>query len=222
MPFKFSSINQNTSSKKSRDRVIGPFVCRDARTVNVVANGIEGGPGARSFHARSGLGLCGLARSKRQSLAGHRPSCRRQLLSPPCEGGARGGGPVSVECTRGACLARSIDEFDGACAASPALMACRFRSSLGLNGEYTDDAEVLWPTPPAPPSQRRSGFQIAIFCGFSRPASLFWSLSRVIRLWTRIVRPTCAAARSGVRPEIRSAPRKLFMSANRRSTVQPR
>ena len=150
MPFKFSSINQNTSSKKSRDRVIGPFVCRDARTVNVVANGIEEGL-ARSFHARSGLGLCGLARFEAAVSGRPSPVMSPATSSPPCEGGARGGGPVSVECTRGACLARSIDEFDGACAASPALMACRFRSSLGLNGEYTDDAEVFVAHPPCPP-----------------------------------------------------------------------
>ena len=85
-------------------------------------------------------------------------------FSPPCEGGARGGGPVSFECTREPCLARPIDEVDGACAASPAFKACRFRTSLRANGEYTDDAEVLrptpgeaeavWPTPPSPPFTR--------------------------------------------------------------------
>ena len=88
----------------------------------------------------------------------------RLLLSPPCEGGVRGGGPVSFECTREPCLARSIDEVDGVCAASPACKACRFRTSLRANGEHTDDAEVLrptpgeaeavWPTPPAPPFTR--------------------------------------------------------------------
>ena len=70
---------------------------------------------------------------------------------------------MSFECTREPCWARPIDEVDGACAASPAFKACRFRTSLRANGEHTDDAEVLrptpgeaeavWPTPPAPPSQ---------------------------------------------------------------------
>ena len=57
------------------------------------------------------------------------------------------GGPVSVECTREPCLSRSIEEVDGA-AASPVFTVCRFRTSLRANGEATDDAEVLRPTPP--------------------------------------------------------------------------
>jgi hypothetical protein len=65
---------------------------------------------------------------------------------------------MSAECTSGLCLARSIDEVDWVCAASPAGMACRFQTSLPPNGAYTDDAEVprpipgeakaVWPTPP--------------------------------------------------------------------------
>ena len=73
---------------------------------------------------------------------------------PPCEGGARGGGPVSVECTSEACLARSIDKVDGACAAPPPGVACRFRTPLPATREFTDDAEVLRPTPPGPPFTR--------------------------------------------------------------------
>jgi hypothetical protein len=42
------------------------------------------------------------------------------LFPPPCEGGVRGGGPMTFECTREPCWARPIDEVDGACAASPA------------------------------------------------------------------------------------------------------
>ena len=71
---------------------------------------------------------------------------------------------MSFECTREPCWARPIDEVDGACAASPAFKACRFRTSLRANGEHTDDAEVLrptpgeaeavWPTPPSPPFTR--------------------------------------------------------------------
>ena len=76
------------------------------------------------------------------------------LFPPPCEGGAKGGGPVSVECTGEACLARSIDGVVGAYALSPAMMACRFRTSLGADDEYTDDAEVVRPTPPDPPFTR--------------------------------------------------------------------
>ena len=70
---------------------------------------------------------------------------------------------MSFEYTKEPCWARPIDEVVGACAASPACKACRFRTSLRANGEHTDDAEVLrptpgeaeavWPTPPAPPSQ---------------------------------------------------------------------
>jgi hypothetical protein len=58
---------------------------------------------------------------------------------------------VSIECTREVYLARSNDEIDSACAASPPFMACRFRTLLRANGKYTDDAEVLRPTPPWPP-----------------------------------------------------------------------
>ena len=82
---------------------------------------------------------------------------------PPLAKGGQGGGPVSVECTSGLCLARSIDEVDWVCAASAACVACRLQTSLQPNGDYTDDAEVLrptpgeanavWPTPPTPPSQ---------------------------------------------------------------------
>ena len=54
---------------------------------------------------------------------------------------------MSAECTSGSCLARWIDETDWVCAASPACMACRFQTSLRPNGDYTDDAEVLRPTP---------------------------------------------------------------------------
>ena len=68
---------------------------------------------------------------------------------------------MSVECTREACLARSIDEVDGGCAASPVCKPGRFRTSLRANGEYTDDAEVLRPTPPDPPFTR-GGKVIAI------------------------------------------------------------
>src|SRR6202034_4172877 len=81
--------------------------------------------------------------------------------SPPCEGGARGGGPVSFECTKEPCWAQPIDEVDGVRAASPACVAYRFRTSLRANGEHTDDAvllrpnpgeaEAVWPTPPLPP-----------------------------------------------------------------------
>ena len=81
----------------------------------------------------------------------------RPLLSPPCEGGVRGGGPVSVECTRETCLARSVNAVDGVCAASPASTACRFRASLQANVEYTDEAEFLRLTPlytPPPPFTR--------------------------------------------------------------------
>ena len=70
---------------------------------------------------------------------------------------------MSFECTREPCWARPIDEVDVACAASPAFKTCRFRTSLRANGEHTDDAEVLRPTPgeaeadrptpPTPPSQ---------------------------------------------------------------------
>ena len=75
----------------------------------------------------------------------------RLLVSRPCEGGGRGGGPVSVECTKEACVARSIIEFECVCAASPACKACHFRTSLWVIGEFTDDAEVPRPTPPGPP-----------------------------------------------------------------------
>ena len=61
---------------------------------------------------------------------------------------------MSVECTVEACLARSNDEVDRACAASPACRACLLRTSLRANGEYTDDAEVLRPTPPGRPFTR--------------------------------------------------------------------
>ena len=69
-----------------------------------------------------------------------------------------------AECTSGLCLARSIDEVDWACAAAPACIACRFQTSLRPNGDYTDDPEVLrptpgeakavWPTPPYPPASQ--------------------------------------------------------------------
>ena len=85
-------------------------------------------------------------------------------FSPPCEGGVRGGGPVSFECTKEPCWARPIDAADGACVASPCFKACRFRTSLRATGEHTDDSQVLrptpgeaeavWPTPPGPPFTR--------------------------------------------------------------------
>ena len=64
---------------------------------------------------------------------------------------------MSVECTSEACLARWIAEVDGVRAAPPACKACRFRTSLRANGERTDDAEVLRPTPPNPPFTRGEG-----------------------------------------------------------------
>jgi hypothetical protein len=76
---------------------------------------------------------------------------RGRLLFPPCEEGVKGGGPVSFDCTGVVCLARSIDEVDDVCASSSACMLCRLRVSLRANGEHTDDAEVVWPTPPCPP-----------------------------------------------------------------------
>ena len=78
----------------------------------------------------------------------------RPLLSPPCEGGARGGGPESVECTREACLAQSIGEVDGGRAASPACQAGHFRTSSWANDQDSDAAEAWRPTPPAPPFTR--------------------------------------------------------------------
>jgi hypothetical protein len=62
---------------------------------------------------------------------------------------------VSIECTSEKCLARSIDEVDGVCTASPPSKACRFSTSLLANGKYSGEAEAVWPTPPAPPSQQR-------------------------------------------------------------------
>ena len=57
----------------------------------------------------------------------------------------------------------TIDEVGWVSAASLASLACRFQTSIRPNGDYTDDAEVLWPTPgeakavwptpPAPPSR---------------------------------------------------------------------
>ena len=78
------------------------------------------------------------------------------FLSLPCEGGVRGGGPVSVECTSEGCLARSIDEIDRECAASASCMACRFRTSLWANDEYIDDAKDCGPslTPPSQGGER--------------------------------------------------------------------
>jgi hypothetical protein len=85
---------------------------------------------------------------RNQALSMRKTHERALLFPPRVKGGLGGGGPVSVECTREECLARSIDEVGGVCAASPARQAFRFRTSLLANGEYIDDAEVLWPTPP--------------------------------------------------------------------------
>ena len=83
------------------------------------------------------------------------------LLSPPCEGGARGGGPGSVEFTREDCLSRSIDEVDGVSASSPDWKACHFRTSVGANGGYADDAKIprAFPlvSPPCEGGARRGG-----------------------------------------------------------------
>lgn len=76
---------------------------------------------------------------------------------------------------------------------------------------------------PGPFLKRRFAFQEAIFAAFS---SLFLlrilSLSRVMRLWASTVNPNWASPRSSVWPENRWRPRCVFMSASRRSTVQPR
>jgi Planctomycete cytochrome C/WD domain, G-beta repeat len=81
---------------------------------------------------------------------------------------------VSVECTSEVCSARSINEFEGVCAASPARKVCHFRTSSWVIGEFTDDAEVLRPTPPNPPFTRGGkvkGFLVAmalsLITGFS-------------------------------------------------------
>ena len=79
---------------------------------------------------------------------------------------------MSVECTSEACLARSIDEVDGVCAASPAFKACRFRTSLRANGEHTDDAEVLRPTPPNPPFTR--GGKVSATARMCATKTLLW------------------------------------------------
>ena len=54
---------------------------------------------------------------------------------------------MSLDCTSEVRSARSIDEVDGVCAASPACMACRFRTSLRANGEHTDDWRFCGPPP---------------------------------------------------------------------------
>ncbi len=62
----------------TRDRVVDSFVRRDARALDVVANGCQRGSNDRSFDARSGLCLCDLEGSNQKPLAGYRLSCPRQ------------------------------------------------------------------------------------------------------------------------------------------------
>ena len=62
-------------------------------------------------------------------------------------------GRVTLECTTEHKLG-AIDEFDCECAAPPPCMACRFGTLLRANGEPTDDAKALRPTPPCPPFTR--------------------------------------------------------------------
>jgi hypothetical protein len=101
---------------------------------------------------------------------------------------------VSVECTGDAYLARSIDQFDGARAASPVGNACRFRTSSRANEKYTDDdevprlhrgeAEAVWPIPPTPPftSGGKDGRMGAT-------KSLLWRSTRQSRLPQICARP---------------------------------
>jgi hypothetical protein len=91
------------------------------------------------------------------------------VLSPPCEGGVRGGGPESLECTRQPTSAPSIDEVDGTCGASPSCVACRFQTPLRANGEYTDGAGVLRPTPPNPNTvEIGASLSLLLLLGLSR------------------------------------------------------
>ena len=115
------------------------------------------------------------------------------FLSPPCEGGARGGGPASVESTMEAALARSIDNVDRACAASPACKTCRFRTSLRANGEYTDDAEVLRPTPPAPPFTR--GGKVSATARMCATKAFLWRRAFPPSQHQHCAAPGCRASR---------------------------
>ena len=108
---------------------------------------------------------------------------------------------MSFECTRKACLARSIDEVESVCAASPACKACRFRTCLWANGEYTDDAEVLRPTPPGPPFTR--GGKLSATAGICATKTLLWPSTLQLR------QPQlCAAPASPSHARIRRASRE--------------
>ena len=78
----------------------------------------------------------------------------RAVFFPPLvKGGLGGVGRVTVACTTGHKLG-ALDASNCTCAASTLRRACRIETSLRANGEFTDDAEALRPTPPNPPFTR--------------------------------------------------------------------